>query len=318
MSRRARGLGAFSGGLDGLIAAKLLDDMGVELLLVTFSSPYFSADHGRAGAARLGLPWREVDFTAEIMALLADPPSGFGSCLNPCIDCHAAMIARLGGIMREEGFDFVFTGEVLGQRPMSQSFPSLNRVAKLSGISGRLLRPLSAKLLAPTIPEAEGLVDRERLLDLSGRGRKPQMALAARWGLTFPPPAGGCLLTDQGYSRRLGALRDAGLLSPLNSRLILHGRMFRLGPGSFLVLGRDEKDNLALETLTGGAVFTPLDIPGPSAVPIGAPSPPEAAALVALYSRGSGTGSMRIAAPDGTVLSTLPADASIAESTVIR
>lgn len=319
MSATVRALGAFSGGLDSRIAAKLLADQGIDVLLVTFTSPFFSSDHGREGAALLSLSWREEEFTEEIMALLADPPSGFGSCLNPCIDCHAAMLAKLGGIMRAEGFDFVFSGEVLGQRPMSQSAPSLNRVANLSGIRGRLLRPLSAKLLPPTKPELEGLVDRERLLGMNGRGRKPQIELAKRWGLQFPPPAGGCRLTDPGYCRRLGALRDSGLSSPLNARLIRSGRMFRLGPASFLVLGRDERENNMLEELSEGSAYRLQDLPGPSAVLIGEEVPHLlVASLIALYCRKSGPGTFCVNTPGGGVVQTLPADMSTAERLVIR
>lgn len=308
MSRRARGIGAFSGGLDGMLAASLLSEQGVEVHLATFSSPFFGAGPGRAGASQLGLPWREIDFTDSIMTLLADPPSGFGSCLNPCIDCHAAMIGRLGAVMREEGFDFVFTGEVLGQRPMSQSPPSLRRVANLSGLGGRILRPLSAKLLEPTDPEKEGLVDRERLLDLHGRGRKPQMALAAERGLSYPPPAGGCLLTDPIYSRRLGALRDTGLMNATNAMLIRHGRLFRTGPASFLVLGRDEKDDTALESLSGGRFYAPRDLPGPSAVPLGDPVPPTlAASLVALYTKRLTSNTLLVDTPGGPVVEAPPA-----------
>lgn len=319
MTRRARGIGAFSGGLDGMLAASVLADQGVELLLVTFSSPFFSDRNGREGAARLGLPWRGVDFTPVIMSLLDAPPSGFGSCMNPCIDCHAAMIRALAEIMRAEGYDFVFTGEVLGQRPMSQSPPSLNRVANLSGAGDRLLRPLSAKLLAPTLPEREGSVDRGRLLGISGRGRKPQMALAAERGLEYPAPAGGCLLTDPIYSRRLAALKEAGLLTPLNASLIRHGRLLRPGPSSFLVIGRDEGDNTALEALSPGMVFCPRDLSGPSAIPIGEGVPEGlAASLVVLYTRHRGDGPVAVAVPGGGVVEALPADARVAEAITVR
>ncbi len=314
MSRRARGIGAFSGGLDGLLAASLLSEQGVDVHLATFSSPFFEAGLGREGALQLGLPWREIDFTERIMALIADPPSGFGSCMNPCIDCHAAMIETLGGVMRAEGFDFVFTGEVLGQRPMSQSPPSLRRVANLSGLGGRLIRPLSAKLLEPTDPEKEGLVDRERLLALNGRGRKPQMALAAERGLTYPPPAGGCLLTDPIYSRRLAALRDAGLMTSTNAKLIRHGRLFRTGPSSFLVLGRDDRDNTALESLSGGCYYTPSDRPGPSAVPLGDPTPHAvAASLVALYTKRLAANTLRVDTPGGSPVESPPASRETAD-----
>ncbi len=315
----ARAVGAFSGGLDGMIAARLLAVQGIDLLLVTFSSPFFGPDQGRRGAALLSATWREEDFTSEIMALLDDPPSGFGSCLNPCIDCHAAMIRRLGAIMEAEGFDFVFTGEVLGQRPMSQSRPSLNRVAKLSGLGDRLLRPLSAKLLPPTLPETSGMVDRERLLGLSGRGRKPQIGIARAWGLEYPPPAGGCLLTDPGFSRRISALRDAGLLTAESAVLAGMGRMFRLAARSFLILGRDSWDNDRLEASAGGRVYTPADIPGPSAVLLGEPAGdglPES--LVALYARVPQGGSACIITPAGDRTTAAPAAPELAERLSIR
>ncbi len=318
LTRRARGIGAFSGGLDGMLAASVLADQGVDLLLVTFSSPFFSERNGREGAARLGLPWRGIDFTPVIMSLLDAPPSGFGSCMNPCIDCHAAMIRALAEIMRDDGYDFVFTGEVLGQRPMSQSPPSLRRVANLSGAGDRLLRPLSAKLLEPTLPEREGLVDRAGLLGISGRGRKPQMALAAERGLEYPAPAGGCLLTDPIYSRRLGALKEAGLLTPRNACLIRHGRMLRAGPASFLVMGRDEADNTALEALSPGMAFAPRDVPGPSAVPVGDGVPEGlACSLVVLYTRHRGDGPVAVAIPGGGVLEAFPADPRAAEAMTV-
>ena len=126
-------------------------------------------------AHELGIPWRTVDLTEDVLSLLCDPPSGFGKNMNPCIDCHAAMFRRLGQIALEQGFDFIFSGEVLGQRPMSQNRGSLNRVKNLSKTSEMLLRPLSARLLEPTSMEISGLVDREKLLDLNGRGRTRQI-----------------------------------------------------------------------------------------------------------------------------------------------
>jgi len=284
--RRARAIGAFSGGLDGIVAARLLAEIGVDVSLATFSSPFFQAGPGRLGAEQLGLPWREIDMTAVLMGILADPPSGFGSNMNPCIDCHAAMLAILGRLLPAEGFDFVFTGEVLGQRPMSQNRHSLVRVARLSGLGDRLLRPLSAKLLEPVLPEREGLVDRSLLLGISGRGRSPQISFARERGLSYPQSGGGCLLTDPGYSRRLRVLMDGELLSPRSARLIRFGRVFALPGGAVGVLGRDEADNNELEALSEGRFLRLRDRPGPSAVLLGDPSAaPVLAGLVAFHAK---------------------------------
>ena len=176
-----------------MLAARLLMEQGIEVHAVTVESPFFSAESGRKAAEELRIPWRAVDFTEEIFALVKAPPSGFGKNMNPCIDCHAAMFAILSRMAREEGFDFIFSGEVLGQRPMSQNKGSLNRVRNLSETGDILLRPLSALLMPPTPVEENGLVDRERLLDLNGRGRTRQLELAEKWGFSFiPSPAGGC------------------------------------------------------------------------------------------------------------------------------
>ncbi|MCD4847895.1 MAG: tRNA 4-thiouridine(8) synthase ThiI [Candidatus Aegiribacteria sp.] len=268
-----RALGAFSGGLDSMIAAKVLLDQHIEVEAVSFSSPFFESDAGRTGAVQLGISWREIDYSATIMSLLVNPPSGFGNNCNPCIDCHAGMFRKLGEIASAEGFDFIFSGEVAGQRPMSQNRGSLNRVARLSGFKEILLRPLSAKLLPPTDPEKRGLVDRSRLLRLSGRSRKPQILIAEEHGFQYKPPGGGCLLTDPNYCSRLKMLMDIpGLLTELNSRLIRYGRIFRLSEDTIGLVGRSEEDNERLEDLAqkGGKITYALpDRPGPTGVLIG-------------------------------------------------
>ncbi len=268
-----RALGAFSGGLDSMIAAKVLLDQHIEVETVSFSSPFFTSDDGRTGAAQLGIPWREIDYSGTIMSLLNNPPSGFGNNCNPCIDCHAGMFRKLGEIALVEKFDFIFSGEVAGQRPMSQNRGSLNRVARLSGFQEILLRPLSAKLLPPTDPEERGLVDRSKLLRLSGRSRKPQILIAEEHGFQYKAPGGGCLLTDPNYCSRLKMLMDIpGLLTELNSRLIRYGRIFRLSEDTIGLVGRSEEDNASLEelALTGEKITYALpDRPGPTGVLIG-------------------------------------------------
>ena len=209
-----------------------------------------------------------VDFTDDEIALIENPPHGFGGAMNPCIDCHATMIRRAGEMMRELGYDFVATGEVRGQRPMSQNAQSLQTVEKTSGMKGRLIRPLSAKLLEPTIPEIEGLIDREKLLDISGRARDRQMSLAAEFGITeYPSPAGGCKLTEEAFGRKLKDLKEhEGLKSRQLLDLLVVGRRFRLPGGSSVILGRDGKENALLERGNFAAILKPTNgIVGPTA-----------------------------------------------------
>ena len=287
----ARALCLCSGGLDSLLALCVLRDQGVRAEAVSFTSPFFAPPAGVSASCReLGFPIHLVDFTEDVIALLRNPPSGFGSCLNPCIDCHAAMIRRAWEYARANGFDFVATGEVLGQRPMTQQRGPLNRVRTLSGVGDRLLRPLCAKLLEPTAPEREGLVDRERLLDLQGRNRKPQMELAKKFGIRhYPAPAGGCKLTEPNYCRRLRNLMDHEGLGDLRLvEALNHGRHFRLAGGTLLVLGRDKSDNEFLRTaLRGGdATLRPANVPGPTALAVRPAEAdlPDARRLVAAYS----------------------------------
>lgn len=267
--KSVRALGAFSGGLDGMLAARILIDQGIYVEAVTFDSPFFDAQGGKKAAEVAGIPWRSVDFTADIVALLFDPPSGFGKNMNPCIDCHATMFKRLKEIAVKEDFDFIFSGEVVGQRPMSQNRGSINRVKNLSCTGDVLLRPLSAKILDPTPMEEAGLVDRERLLDLNGRGRTRQLTMAKDYGFSFvPSPGGGCLLTDPGYTNRLRTLKNTDLLSGDNARMIRYGRMFILNNAVGLV-GRSSEEN---DKMLDSGVGVELDIqgvPGPLGILIG-------------------------------------------------
>ena len=242
------GLSLLSGGLDSQLAVKVLQRAGATVEGVCFSTPFFAPDAARRAARALGIVLHVIDFTDDEIALIENPPHGFGGAMNPCIDCHATMIRRAGELMREKGFDFVATGEVMGQRPMSQNRQSLGVVAKSSGLEGRLVRPLSAKLLEPTLPEQEGKLDRNLLLDIQGRSRDRQMALARDFGIVdYPSPAGGCKLTEEGFGRKLKDLLDhEGLRNRRLVELLLVGRHFRLPGGSGLVVGRDQGENQVL------------------------------------------------------------------------
>lgn len=293
MTRIIRALGLFSGGLDSMLAASVLRSQGLEITLICLVTPFFGAGRARESAAHLNLPLREVDITDKYLPLIYDPPHGWGRGHNPCIDCHILMLREAGALLAPEGFDLLFTGEVLGQRPMSQNRGSLNLIAKESGFADVLLRPLSAKSLKTTQPEVEGLVDRERLLNLSGRGRKRQIALAEEFGITrYPAPAGGCLLTDPGYAARLKELlRHLKEVPALRRELELlkYGRHFRLPGGAKAVVGRTQRENEALLGLKAPADFlVKVDkIPGPVVLVCGAQAGEDlevAAGLAAAYS----------------------------------
>jgi tRNA U34 2-thiouridine synthase MnmA/TrmU len=274
-----------------MLAATVLRAQGLDVTVIFFVTPFFGPDRAQASAAHLHLPLILEDITEKFFPLIYAPPRGFGRYHNPCIDCHLLMIREAAARLGPGGFDFLFTGEVLGQRPMSQNRGSLNLIARESGVPELLLRPLSAKLLTPTQPELQGWVDRQKLLDLSGRGRKRQMALAEEYGITdYPAPAGGCLLTDPNYAARLKeTLRHQPEVSRRDLELLQWGRHFRLPGGAKAVVGRTQKDNEAMEKLIapGDRVLKVAGYPGPLVLVIGNPLTGdlgEAAGLAAAYS----------------------------------
>ncbi len=272
--RKARGLCLLSGGLDSQLAVCLLRQQGIEVDAVVFKSPFFKIDSARRAAKDLNIKLHVVDFTADILALVNDPPHGFGGNLNPCIDCHALMIKRAGEIMTEMDFDFIATGEVLNQRPMSQRKQALGIVERCSEYEGRLLRPLSALHLEPTIPEKEGLIERERLLKLNGRNRKPQLELAREFSLVnYPSPGGGCLLTESGFCRRLADLKQhEGLMCERLAWLLIYGRHLRLPGGAKCIVGRNSRDNASLKKArhSEDIMLHTVNVPGPTVLmPLG-------------------------------------------------
>ncbi len=285
------GISLLSGGLDSILAAKIILEQGIKVLGITFETPFFNAQKAKKATDFIGIPLITIDITDEHLAMLRAPRYGYGKNMNPCIDCHALMLKKAGEKMAELGADFLFTGEVLGQRPMSQTKQSLHIVSKRSGYEGHILRPMSAKLLPETIPEREGKVDRERLLDIEGRSRKRQLAMAREYGITdYSTPAGGCLLTDPMFSRRLKDL----FLYHVNFKirdieLLKTGRHLRLDEETKIIVGRNEKDNDAIENLVEDSdiVITMRDFPGPvTLVPFGCNEEKlrKAAAICTMYS----------------------------------
>lgn len=273
MGRKAQGIGLLSGGLDSILAFKVLQEQEVGLLGLLFKTPFFGPAAGVDYTALVGAPVEIVDITEAHLEMLRGPVYGFGSQMNPCIDCHALMLREAGRRMEAMGADFLFTGEVLGQRPMSQRRDALRSVENLSGYPGRILRPLSAKLLAPTLVEQEGLIDRSRLLDIQGRSRRRQEALAVHYGIrAYPQPGGGCVLTKEGFANRLRRLFELyPIVTGRRAELLKWGRSFELPMGRICVIGRDRHDNARLEAAAGAeeTVLRMEDHPGPTGVLIG-------------------------------------------------
>ena len=316
MERNAKAIAMISGGLDSTLALALVKRQGIDVKAVNFYTGFCITETqrrkgGRAdgtvprnealrAAADLEVDIEYVDLSESgYLDMLVHPKYGYGANANPCVDCRIFMMTRAREIMEKEGADFVFTGEVLGQRPKSQRRDTLRIIERESGLDGRLLRPLSAKLLPPTIPEQEGLVDRARLEDISGRSRQRQMALAKELGIAdWPQPAGGCCyLTDESFARKFFDVLDAREAAGEERRirrddvvLLSTGRHFRLSPRAKLVVGRTEVENVILDGFAGGrARLEARDVLGPIALVEGEPTWEErvlAARIVARYGKG--------------------------------
>ena len=290
-----KAIALLSGGLDSTLAAVVVRRAGIDVVGL-YVETLFNADNGRRQylartAQRIGIPLRVLDLSWEQAKLVCHPKHGYGSGMNPCIDCRILMLEAARRVMAEEGAQFVVTGEVLGQRPMSQHQRSLELVAKESGLGDRLLRPLSANCLPETLPVRKGWLRRDHLLDVCGRGRHEQISLAARFGITeYPQPAGGCLLLEKTFVARL---KDAFVhigkeaMTRNDFRLLRYGRQFRLSDQAKVIVGRNERENGILSQFVAGRIaIEPHDVVGPLTLVEGSPTHEEvfvAARLAARY-----------------------------------
>ncbi|TRZ96219.1 tRNA 4-thiouridine(8) synthase ThiI [bacterium] len=276
-----------SGGLDSSLSAKLIKEQGINVVALHFYLPFcFSQQkvqhnhHNHSLRQRiesLGLEYREIKLGDDFLDIVRKPRYGYGANVNPCIDCKILMLTKSRELMGGWDAKFIITGEVLGQRPMSQHRRALELIEKQSGLDGLILRPLSAQLLNATIPEREGWVDRKRLLNFSGRRRRPQMELAGILDIQdYPNPAGGCLLTDPEFSKKVRDLIEHAAFNLDNLELLKMGRHFRISKNSKLVVGRNEQENIELFRLSqpGDYLFMPDDsLAGPTALGRGEFSP---------------------------------------------
>lgn len=263
--RKPKALVLFSGGLDSVLAVKVLQEQNIDVTALCFRSCFFNEEKAKKAAKEIGMKLIVKDFSKKHLAMVKNPKHGYGKNMNPCIDCHLMMIQEAGKMMKystflwltffpffvgEKKYDFIATGEVLGQRPMSQNIDMLNLIEKQSGIKGYLLRPLCAKLLKETEVEKKGLVNRNKLLDISGRSRKRQLELIKKYRIkNFENAGGGCLLTDPGFGKRLKELLE---IKPESSeediKILQIGRHFWEWKNKIIV-GRDQNENEQLEKL---------------------------------------------------------------------
>lgn len=298
MNKKAVSL--LSGGLDSSLATKMIKDQGVDVVALHFTSPFCNCSHGSQkgcgvqairSSRELGVEVAVKAKGADYLKMIQSPRHGYGSNMNPCIDCRIFMLRKAMEFMKEVGASFVVTGEVLGQRPMSQRRKAMDLIEKESGLEGLIVRPLSARHFPPTIPEKEGIIDRKLLLDVSGRSRKVQYKLAEEYDLKeFSCPAGGCLLTDPVFAVKL---RDLFRFTPdctmADTALLRVGRHFRLSDTTKLVLGRNEGENDHLRAVAkpGQLFLRPVSFTGPSGLVIGETEKniPVAANLMANYAK---------------------------------
>ncbi|MGL4774444.1 MAG: tRNA 4-thiouridine(8) synthase ThiI [Clostridium sp.] len=265
-----RALAMISGGLDSILAAKLIKDQGIEVIGICFKSYFFNEDNAKRMVKQIDIPLEVVDFSEEHFTMVKNPKHGWGKNINPCIDCHAMMMRHSGELLKKFDADFIITGEVLNQRPMSQNRQALNIVKRESGFSDKILRPLCALNLEATEMEKQGLVDREKLLDISGRSRKRQMELADVWGIKeYPSPAGGCKLTEPNYAIRLKEVIDRqGDATPKDISLLRYGRHFITPNGVKIVVARTGDEATAIKEMINGeeTVFYPSSHMGAMAI----------------------------------------------------
>lgn len=272
-----KAIALLSGGLDSILAARLILEQGIRLEAVNFLTVFCNCTArgktclaSKSAADQLGIKLKVFEISKEYFPIVKKPKYGYGRNMNPCLDCRIFMFKKAGEYMRASGASFLVTGEVLGERPMSQRMDAMRTIERDAGLKGLILRPLSAGLLEPSIPEKQGLVDREKLLSIKGRSRKPQIQLASELGINdYPCPAGGCLLTDPGFASRIRDLMKHKTDFTLKDvQFLKTGRHFRLAPETKLIVGRNEDENNKLLNMAeeDDAHFHPVGVKGPVGV----------------------------------------------------
>lgn len=293
-----KAISLLSGGLDSILATKMMIDQGIEVEALNFVTVFCNCTAGsktclasKSASDELGVPLKVFEVSSDYFEIIKNPKYGYGRNINPCLDCRIFMFKKTKEYMAESGASFVITGEVLGSRPMSQRREAIEIIEAESGLAGYIVRPLSAKLFKPSIPEEKGWIDREKLLNIAGRSRKPQMQLAEDFGINdYPCPAGGCLLTDIGFSAKMKDLiKYKSKFDANDVKLLKAGRIFRISPEARFTCGRSESENRKLTNLSreGDICFQTIDVAGPKGIGRGRFTEEDvekAASIIARYS----------------------------------
>jgi tRNA-specific 2-thiouridylase len=268
---KVKAISLLSGGLDSILATELVRRQGIEVVAFNVKTPFGipkkdGSSEAQQAAEQLKVPLKVQCVDKEYIQMLRNPKHGYGKNINPCVDCKIFILKQAKKYAKEIGADFLFTGEVLGERPMSQHGLALKTIAEEAGLKGKLLRPLSAKLMAETEAEKKGLIDRNKLLSIQGKSRKPQFALAKEYGITvYPSPAGGCLLTCEEYAKKLRDLFEhKKRITTGDIALLRIGRHFRVDENKIIV-GRNKTENefLAANRAESDYYFELPEIVGP-------------------------------------------------------
>ncbi len=265
---KTKAIALLSGGLDSILAIKLLQKQGIKIIAINFSSPFFSKKNAIEAARELKVKLINIDLSKnknfqEYIKIIKKPKYGHGSAINPCIDCKIFMFKKARQVMKKEKADFIVTGEVLNERPMSQRKQALLLIEKESNLKGKILRPLSAKLLHETEAEKKKLIDKNKLLAIEGRRRLQQMVLAKKYKLKYPTPAGGCLLCEKAFASKLKDIfKHKKKIEPRDIKLLKIGRHFRYKKNK-IIIGRDEQENKKLKKLSKNLMFEVKNWPSP-------------------------------------------------------
>lgn len=267
-----RAIALYSGGLDSILAILILTRQNIQVLAIKFLTGFVKplTEEDFSLSQKFGFPIKEIDIREKFISVLKNPEHGYGKNLNPCIDCKILMLREAKAMMSEHGASFIVTGEVVSQRPMSQKRELMIHIEKRAGLTGLILRPLSAKLLSPTKVELEGIVNRDMLYDIWGRGRKIQLNLAKQFGIEkIPQPSAGCLLTDPLFCKKVRDLIVHDELTVENIELLKIGRHLRISERCKVILGRNERENEILFEMKKGVLIYPKDMKGPVTLLLG-------------------------------------------------
>jgi tRNA-uridine 2-sulfurtransferase len=245
-----KAIALYSGGLDSILAIKIILEQNINVIGIQFQSPFIEDKPNTFIERYLRIELIKKDISEEHINLLSNPKHGYGKHINPCIDCRITMFRKAGELMEQKNASFIISGEVLGQRPMTQNKVSILKIGEESGYGERIVRPLSALLLPETLPEKQKIINRSQLMDIQGRSRKRQIALAKSWGIKkYPAPAGGCKLTEPGFANRMNDLLSKNSFGKKDIELLKVGRHFTLNKNTKLVVGRNEQENNKLFSL---------------------------------------------------------------------